>query len=396
VHLSLNLIDRCQLRVIAFWFVVGLAGQLLLHSLYPHSLEAIVRSDWANSYYNASLRYKASDFLIHFPAIKQSLPIHAQSNMPGKILLYYGLRLITNNPRALAILIIAISNLGGILLYFVVSNIYASRRIALSSLLLYLFIPGKTYFLPLLNIVSPIPILACLLLLVRFLESRSKFLAVLLGIGFYVVLLLDPLTFCLGLFFVALIARSWWSEDVRITELLWLATMIAVGFLVINCAMWFGIGFNLVNRFREVTGDAHAFSQGRPYLISLWANLWEFSLSAGALPSLLCLIYLTTGLIAVSRSISAGYPINRAIFSPLLSPGPLMFVTLLVTLASFDLTGLIRGEVVRLWIFIAVFVQVIAADVCLENGRRWTLDIVLAGSIIQTAVAISMVGFILI
>src|SRR5262249_53565157 len=72
VHLSLHLIDRCQLRVIAFWFVVGLAGQLLLHSLYPHSLEAIVRSDWANSYYNASLRYKASPFLIHFPPIHHS------------------------------------------------------------------------------------------------------------------------------------------------------------------------------------------------------------------------------------------------------------------------------------------------------------------------------------
>jgi hypothetical protein len=39
------------------------------------------------------------------------------------------------------------------------------------------------------------------------------------------------------------------------------------------------------------------------------------------------------------------------------------------------------------------FVQVVAADVCWRKAGLWTLDIVLAGSIIEAAVTISMVAF---
>jgi len=63
-------------------------------------------------------------------------------------------------------------------------------------------------------------------------------------------------------------------------------------------------------------------------------------------------------------------------------------------LAILDLSGSIRGEIVRLWIFLAVFVQVAAAGLCAKTDR-WTMDILLAGSVIQTAVTISMVGFVL-
>lgn len=395
VHLSLHLVNRYQLRVLALWLVVGLAGQLLLHSLYPYSLEDIVRSDTANAFYGVSLRYQAYDILSRYHALAQSLPVHARSNMPGKILLYHGLRLVTGDPQSLAILIIAISNLGGILLYFIVSTIYASRAIALSSLVLYLFIPAKIYFLPLLNIVSPVPMLACLLLVVRFLASRRRLLAVLLGVGLYVALLFDPLTFSLGFFFVALIARSWWSGEVCVADVLWLGTLAPAGFLVVHLAMWLGLHFDVVHRFIAVSAEAREFSRTRPYAVWVWANLPEFFLNASALPSLLCFVYVGIGVVEAIRSLSARSLAYPAVFSLLLVPGPLLLATLLVTLAVLDLLGLNRGEIVRLWIFIAVFVQVVAAGFCCEKARRCTVDIVLAGSIIQTAATISMVGFIL-
>lgn len=393
LHMSLDLIDRYQLRVIALWFVLGTVGQLVLHSLYHFSLGNIVQSNWANGFYNASRIYTPRDILSRFDTVRQHpLSVHVGSNMPGKILLYHALGLLTEDPRGLAILIVALSSLGGILLYFIVSAVFGDRRVALFSLVLYLFIPGRTYFLPLLNTVSPVPILTCLLLLVRFLAGRRRILAVLLGMGLYVALLLDPVTLSLGLFFLALLARSWWSAEVDTADVLWLVILAPAGFVVVHLAMWLGFRFDVIHRFTAVSADAYQFAQGRPYKVWIWANLWEFFLSAGVLPSIFCLIYFGIGVVKAIHSLGAcSY---RALASLLLVPPPLMLATLLITVAVLDLIAVNRSEVTRLWIFLAVFVQVAAAGLC-GKAHRWTMDILLAGSVIQTAVTIAMVGFVL-
>jgi hypothetical protein len=108
--------------------------------------------------------------------------------MPGKVMLFKLLELVTGNPRVMGILIIAISSLGALLFYFLVAEVYADRPIALSSLILYLFIPAKTYFEPLPNMISPLPVLACLLLVALFLKSPRKPLALALGVGVYAAL----------------------------------------------------------------------------------------------------------------------------------------------------------------------------------------------------------------
>ena len=138
--------------------------------------------------------------------------------------------------------------------------------------------------------------------------------------------------------------------------------------------------------------DASEFnrSQGRAYSVWVWADLKVF-LNVGVLPSLICFVYLATGMVQSIRSLRAR---NFHPFSWLLLPEPLMFTALLVTLAALDLFGFNRGEVVRLWIFLMVFVQVVVAGFCWKRTGRWTIDIVLAGSVIQTAVTISMVAFI--
>jgi hypothetical protein len=393
LHLSLRLINRYQTPILALWIVVGTVGQLLLHSLYPYSVQDIVRSDAANTYYNLSLKYGAYDLLSRYNAIAPLLPLHAKANMPGKILLYQGLELITSDPRTLGILIVAISSLGGLLVYFIVSAVYTSREVALSSLVLYLFIPARIYFLPLLNIISPLPMLACLLFLVWFIKSRRNLPAFLLGVGLYLALFFDPLPLFLGPFFVALLARSWFSSEVRVTDILRLLAFLLAGLFVVHLGLWFGLSFDAVSRLVSVMADASEFnrSQGRPYVVWVWADLLEFFLNVGVLSSLVCFAYLATGMVQSIRSLRAR---NFHPVSWLLQPEPLMFAALLVTLAVLDLCGFNRGEVVRLWIFLMVFVQVVVAGFCWEKAGRWTIDIVLAGSIIQTAMTISMIAFI--
>ena len=400
VILSLHLVDRYPLTMVAGWFLAGSAGQIILHNIYGYTLNDVVRSQYGNSFYAASLSLHARDLLAGFDAIAGSLPTHVRANMPGKVLLYQGLELLTADPAKLALLLIAISNLGGVLLYFIVSAIYQShplesRAVALSSFMLYLFIPARIYFMPLLNTVSVIPILACLLLFLHSLNSRHRLLALLMGACLYAALFFDPLPIFLAPFFVAVAAQAWMSGKASIGDLFWAGALAVAGFLAVYVTMYFACQFDLVRRLITVWVDNSEFNreQGRPYFPWVWLNLIGFSLSAGALVCLLCLVSAGIGAI---RSLGAlrSRRLARQAMRSLFEPGPLMLATLLVTLAGIDLAGGNRGEAERLWIFLMVFLQVVAAGFCCQKAGKWTVGIVLAGSIIQIAVTISTVAFI--
>ncbi len=395
VVLSLHLVDRYQLTMLGVWFLVGLAGQIILHYFYAYTLADVVRSQYGNAFYAAGLNLHARDLLAGFNAIAASLPLHVRTNMPGKVLLYQALELLTADPDKLALLIIAISSLGGVLLYFIVSAIYESRAVALSSFMLYLFIPAKIYFMPLLNTVSVLPMLACLLLFLHSLNPHRRLLALLMGACLYAALFFDPVPIFLAPFFVALAAQAWISGKASIGSLFWIGALAVVGFLAVYVTMYFACHFDLINRLttvlvlnREVIG-----AQRRSYYLWLWLNLSGVFLSAGTLVCLLCLVY--AGIVAI-RSVGAlrSLPAARHAMRSLFEPGPLMLVTVLVTLTGLDLFGG-NGEVERVWIFFMVFLQVVAADFCCRKASEWTVAIVLAGSIIQTAVTVSMVAFIL-
>ena len=63
-------------------------------------------------------------------------------------MLLYALELISNDPTILSWLLLAVSNLGGLLLYLFVRDLFGDRRIALYALVLYLFVPGSSLSSP--------------------------------------------------------------------------------------------------------------------------------------------------------------------------------------------------------------------------------------------------------
>ena len=71
---------------------------------------------------------------------------------------------------------------------------------------------------------------------------------------------------------------------------------------------------------------------------------------------------------------------------------------LLAVLIAVDLIGVNRGEVIRLWIFLACFFQIPAAYVCTMLGGlggRAALALVLATTALQTAVGVAMIHFVM-
>ena len=100
-------------------------------------------------------QYRLASVLGQFDALREAWPLHAQSNMPGKLVLLYALEAVSERPTVLAWLVVICSNLGGVFLYLFVREFLANRTVALFSLVLYLFVPGKLFFFPLLNTATP-------------------------------------------------------------------------------------------------------------------------------------------------------------------------------------------------------------------------------------------------
>jgi hypothetical protein len=102
---------RREWTLVLGWCFIALWLQGMIRSLTPFTFEEIFVSDTANSFYSAALRYDAATILGGFERLRAGWPLHAQSNLPGKLLLVRALIHITTRPGALAWLVVAISNM---------------------------------------------------------------------------------------------------------------------------------------------------------------------------------------------------------------------------------------------------------------------------------------------
>ena len=160
---------------IVSWIVVATALQWILRTMAPYPLDAQFVSDNANSFHSVAEDYDAADLLKRHGRVRLDAPLHVQSNMPGKLLLTEGLQQATARADVLPWLVIGISNLGALLMFGFVRDLLDSRRVALYAALLYLFLPARTFFMPLMNTVTPLVVITCAWLLLGWLRTgRSR------------------------------------------------------------------------------------------------------------------------------------------------------------------------------------------------------------------------------
>ena len=371
--------------VVLGWIVLALGLQALMRSLNPFSFERLFASDGANAFYGVTEHFRAGAVLHDFDRVRASWPLHAQSNMPGKLMLVYALRNLSRQPAALAWLAVLVSNLGAALMYSFVRELFADRRIAMYSAALYLLVPAKLYFFPLLNSVTPVVVLACAVLVLKWLRTGHIGYAAALGIALFGLVFYEPLPLVMGLLFALLVLRAWSVGQItprRLTTHMalgmaaWLATYGAVRLL---------FGFDLVSAFRQIGEHAVRFNAdaGRPYSIWIWANLREFLFGIGVCPAILFWAALADGYLAAE---SWRDRLTRPITVLCLGSAAVLLAT--------DAIGVNRGEVIRLWIFLGCFFQIPAAYVCARLDNRAALVLVLAVTILQATLGTAMIGFI--
>jgi hypothetical protein len=208
VFLGSKLIYSNERITLFVLFLFAFCTQSLIRNIYPFSLGTIVQSDGANSFYTPALEYSTVDILSKFVSLAPSLPLHAKANMPGKILLFELLRLITASPEIMGYLIIFLSSLGTLLLYGICKRLFQNRLIAFYAATLYILLPGKLFFLPILNTVTPVLMLLCFYLFVIYLDTKNPWISLLLGVSVYILILFEPSPLITGIVLIGVLIHA--------------------------------------------------------------------------------------------------------------------------------------------------------------------------------------------
>jgi methylthioxylose transferase len=372
--------------LILAWCLLAVGIQGLLRLMTPFPLGAMFASDVSNSFYSVALRFDVESILGDFERLRPSWALHAQSNLPGKLLLVRALIDVSRRADVLAWMIVVLSNLGGVLLYLFVRDLFKDRFVAGLSVILYLFTPAKLYFFPLLNTVTPVVVLACACLVLRWLHTGRTIYAASLGIAVYGLALFEPTALVVGVLFATLLVHTIVSGRMTLRAAFLQIVVGILTFAVTYFAMVLWFGFDLIGAFRDVAADATAFNveARRPYGIWVRQNVVDFLFGVG-----FCQIVLFAAALADGVT---GLKTQRP--SPQTVSIVLICSAILAMVGLADVIGVNRGEVIRLWIFLACFWQIPAAYACRRLESSLAFTVVLITTALQIALGTAMLAFI--
>jgi len=370
---------------LVFCFIAALAVEGLICSLAPYRFARIFTSDGPNSFHSVAARYTPSTMLGDFAAVRKYWPPHGQSNMPGKSVLVYWLRRISRSPSIIPWLVVIVSNLGMLLLYGLARDLF-DRQTAIYASLLYIVTPGKMFFFPLLNTVTPVVVLLTAWLFVRWLRSSNVLYAAAFGASIYAIVLFEPAGLAIGGLLAGVLVGGLVRAEIRVSTFIWQGAVAVAAFAAIYTAMRVSFGFDLWSTVRLLAEDAGRFNidARRPYDIWVRQNLFDFLIGLGVCQAVLATPAILDGLMSDG-------PLRQR----LTTPAVIVTGSLAATVALTDLLGVNRGEVVRLWIFLACAAQLPAAYLCARLNGQLAIAIVLAVTLLHDALGTSMIGFII-
>lgn len=389
VFAGTHFIRRHEKTTLLVSLLAAIAVEILINSLYPVGVYDIINSTIANSFYPVSLRYSAVEFLRSFSSIVGDLPLHARTNMPGKVLFFHLLGLFTHNPRLLAYLVISVSTLGGLITYAICRRLFHDRIIAFYAFVLYCLVPSKLVFFPILNTVTPLFILVCLYLLILFINEKRWIFLVLLGISLYALVLFEPSPLMTGLIFVAVLINALGQKTLPPKDLIKVVAIPAAAFFAVYGIMRLAFSFDLFTMFAYMLKDAAAFNVGaeRGYWVWVLENSKEFIYGVGTPVGLIFLLNLV---LSFTKKESHEGGLRSWSMEKWFS------LSLLATYLVVLLLGINRGETTRLWIYLAVFFQIPTAVYMGKSVKNhWLFFLLAATMAVQAMAALQRVNFII-
>jgi len=379
-----------ELNIVLMWFLIGFISQVAAFSLYPYDTGYLVESDQCTSFYSVTQDYSLMELVTNYDRLSASLPLHAKTNMIGKSLLFFILNAVSSSPKIMGYLLMLLSCIGGILTFYVSKIYFRNRTIALYSSIFYLFIPSRIFFSPSPNSVSPVFILLSLLLFLLYIRSHRDHYLIFLGISLYITFIYEPLLFSVGIIFIAILIREYSLKTITKNDIAKIAGINIVAFISIHMISLFAFHYNAVNNFEIIYRDAVNFnvSANRPYKLWIIHNLKDFFINSGVVGSSAFILYLAA-LLKTIFTTSDKLKLKRFV----VAPGTIMCLAFAANLLILNLIGINRGETIRLWIFMAAFMQICIAYVCARKLDKVGFRIMAISCIVQTLATIGMVGF---
>jgi hypothetical protein len=383
--LAMPAAGRTTRQLLVAWILFATAGHWLLRTTAPFDLERIFLSPGANSFYTLAQERRPGEILARFTRIRRQAPSHAQSNMPGKTILVHALQVLSTRTDVLPWLLVILSNLGALLMFGLARDLFKDDRAALYAAVLYLFTPARVLFFPLMNAVTPVFVLGFAWLVVRGLLTGRSGYAAAAGLALYVLVFFEPLPLVMGLLCAALGIAAIARGEISVERVLAQAGLMALACVAAAAVVSETTGFDAWRAFRQIGEHAVGFNEvaGRSYRVWLRANLVEFLFAAGPSQVVLAAV---AGTAAWRRS--GAWPERLA--APVVATSLGLFAVLLTT----NLIGINRGEVIRLWIFLACFFQLPAAYLCAVPGHRAAIAAVLGITLLQVCLATPAIGFV--
>ena len=388
---------RRAVLTVAVWMAIGFVFQVAVRDLYRIPIGRILESSGCTSFYTVTTLYRPLDLIQRFDSLAPSLALarelqHAGQDLPlllpGVVLRQSARRSPSacSRSRRSAADWCSPSRTG-------CSETLASRRWRWCSRWCS---RRRSHFYRCPNTVGPIWALASFWLWLVYLDHHRTVTLWLLGASLYLLMFMDPLLFVLGLVFIGMLIVRLLRRELAWRHLWRIAVVPVLGFLLVHVVMRLAVGFDILSVFVTMIRAASEFNEraGRPYGVWIVQNLREFLLGAGLIPSLVFVVTMTALARAAWRAgRAAGLPAAvQALFA---SSAGALATSVCLCLLAVDLLGVNRGEVTRLWIFLAVFLQLVCAEAIVSRFGGATASLTLAAVAVQTIVTVTTVGFLI-
>lgn len=381
--------------------IVAWLGQIALNAACGRGLVflgACVASPVSTTYYSEASKVEGVlDYIRTYPDLMPSMDQHAATHPPGAVLVYWALKGFAYNlavsfgslsqdwlaahsdevllwramvkrgagadltemqllGAGLVAWLIGLLGMLGLIPAFLLARRLAGLEAAVVTALCYPLVPGQMLFLPALDLLFPPLVFTLGWLLLKSLEPRQRWLAVLAGLllagGVFINFGLLALLPLFGLF-AWLLGRSL-KEAPNSRKVLLGATCFAAAGFAVPMLVWARLtDFPLM--WSQAMAAHHALTATRTYSFWLGLNLLDVAIFLG----LAAWPLLASGL--------ARWPRNQSLLT-------LFTLSVCSILLLVDLSGSVLGEVARIWLFFYMALLPFVAWLALERlGPRWGL-----------------------
>jgi hypothetical protein len=230
--------------------------------------------------------------------------------------------------------------------------------------------------------------LLCFYFFAIYLENKKPWVAWLLGLSGYILILFEPSPLITGFVFIGITIYAFKEKRLSKKDIYRLLINTFLAFCVAYIIFYALFSFNLFGALLYILRGAGDFNliQGRGYQIWIIENSKEFFYGVG-IPVLVIFIYMTAYVFVQTKTLKdlAQWSLEN-----------IFIISLLVTYVVLLFLGINRGEVTRLWIYLAVLFQVPASIFIAKINKSGALFFLVAATLaIQAMITLHRVGFVI-